>query len=1564
MRKNLLALLFTVVSIAVNAQWSAYLTSNEGLPGIKIGYEDVSYYEYVSPILTPGTSTDVIRITVVEKYDNQTTNGNLYFALSELRVLDASGNLIGYTPSSNADHNTLYPFTPDGDGLYALQDDDIYTYFHSMWQNPPVTEYHYIELKLERALSSFQLEWSTRFPGDLNTVPSAVGVTLGTDFKPESVGSEFQLGSRVTTIEALKQENKMFVIKSNSQRTATNNGTTYTGSGPIYMQRAEQGNTEPSLLNIAQFIPNNNGEFIIYWPKTGYFMKSSTEDYNGKNGWQYSTKTLSEAALIKIASLTSGDFEFSYDGPYDGNEITVYVSGELRDGVESKMKIFTLDKKQALERGDYNQGYALPAAFNWTIYEAVLDDETVKELSLSLSAVASATLTPLIDDATSKITKYGDFDGNCTNDEKNKLNNAINKAILFLEKESPTIDEIEATKKELIDATVRYFAVKLNVYEKQINNLLNNSKFSTAPYEVGTYPVESRTMLQTALTTISNAKASIERQTEASLLTLYTQTDNTIKKFNDSLITNKEEEKEPENETVVLPPATDNEECIYIYLKSGGVDAFAKATMSEEQYEENGTLHVPLKSGEVLTYTTHDYDSCTTTAPKLPYLTSFKFNNKYNHNLFVDVIADTIKPTMRPRLNSIGKWLTPSFNMSEESAVAYVDSTQVVSKETHVDFAEGVKFVVTYPGYNKLTNVKIQEEIWTTPGEETREEIKLTADMLTTNKPSTDLNQGLGNLLDNNPATIFHSTWGSANNATINLNCHIIIDLPTSLENLHIYYRCREVSGYNPKEWQISVSNDKVHWTLVRTLTTADGMPLGGALKEYTSPLIEFGGKYQYLKIEQTQGEYSKNHLAISELHLYKIAPSTEEPEKIQDAIYATRRIPFGSSYNIEPEWLTDKAISVPRIDVNIDGGQFVTSKDYYLNANLRITGYGTYDDFEDSVQIKGRGNSTWSYSKKPYRLKFSEKVKPFGLTKGKSWVLLANAQQGALLANAIGMEIGHLNQTQYTNHIVPVELYMNGRYMGNYMFTEKVGMANNSVDVDEDFGYLLELVTDGDEVYQFNSNKYRLPVNIKEPDLLEYAGDPNTRFQEIMNDFHEFESALYSGREIDEYVDVAALARFVMVNQFIVNQELGHPKSVFLWKEDLSSAASKIIFGPVWDFDWGFGYENTKSYFITGTESSIFNSNMFSNAGYRFFTAVTQNESFKKHYYKEWKKFVDNNRLQELQDYIEDYYNFAKGSFENNYREWGDGIGYDVTVDRAKEWLKERQEFIMNNIDVFEEEIISPVLGDVNCNYEFTIYDLALLIDYLNGTTAKEFSMTMADINNSGTVDSTDAMEMEMQLQVAPSVPSLYYFNTPMADARMENDDIIASVGDIIEVPVNITGGNAQDIVAMQMDIKVPANITLTDVTGSDRLSKHQLSLNQIDDYSYRVVVHSESNDTFLDNGSLMNLSLSIDSEPESANSGVVLSNILVACNNQEMRINNLTITPEIMNVVTSVEDIVHSITGGDCLTIALNDAKDIRIYSLDGRLVRELSLEAGTTTIELPAGVYVVENQKILIR
>jgi hypothetical protein len=82
---------------------------------------------------------------------------------------------------------------------------------------------------------------------------------------------------------------------------------------------------------------------------------------------------------------------------------------------------------------------------------------------------------------------------------------------------------------------------------------------------------------------------------------------------------------------------------------------------------------------------------------------------------------------------------------------------------------------------------------------------------------------------------------------------------------------------------------------------------------------------------------------------------------------------------------------------------------------------------------------------------------------------------------------------------------------MGSYMFTEHIGLSNNSVDQEEDLGYILELDSYYDEDYKFRSDKYNLPVNIKDPDLSDFSEDVReAKFNAIQADFAKFEDALY----------------------------------------------------------------------------------------------------------------------------------------------------------------------------------------------------------------------------------------------------------------------------------------------------------------------------------------------------------------------------------------------------------------------------------------------------------------------
>lgn len=445
---------------------------------------------------------------------------------------------------------------------------------------------------------------------------------------------------------------------------------------------------------------------------------------------------------------------------------------------------------------------------------------------------------------------------------------------------------------------------------------------------------------------------------------------------------------------------------------------------------------------------------------------------------------------------------------------------------------------------------------------------------------------------------------------------------------------------------------------------------------------------------------------------------------------------PFGREIVVNVDFLTDHSTSVPRIDVNTVGGVNITSKIEYVDAEIIIDGAGVFPSMTDSVQIRGRGNDSWSSdpnSKNPYRLKFASKVKPFGMTKGKNWVLLANKRAGSLLTNAFGMKVASLMGTEATNHIIPVDLYINGTYKGSYNFTEKVGLAGNSVDLDdESAAALLELDKYFDEVatQKFRSTQYSTPVNIKSPDF----GEDETllTLELIKNRYNSFETAAANGGDIADHLDLEALTRFMMTNEYICNIEFFHPKSTFLYNENILDENSKFIFGPVWDLDWALGYNGSTaaSYFNNYIELNYYNVGLPLKD---LLNILHDDLRVKQRTWELWNDFIANG-LDELCEYCQDFYNYAKPSITNNKNAGLDSFNYANQIPQAISWFRQRANFIMSKL---EEELF--VAGDVNGDLIVSMEDLTALINYLLTNSSSGISMTGANVNNDSEVNMDD---------------------------------------------------------------------------------------------------------------------------------------------------------------------------------------------------------------------------------
>jgi CotH kinase protein len=359
---------------------------------------------------------------------------------------------------------------------------------------------------------------------------------------------------------------------------------------------------------------------------------------------------------------------------------------------------------------------------------------------------------------------------------------------------------------------------------------------------------------------------------------------------------------------------------------------------------------------------------------------------------------------------------------------------------------------------------------------------------------------------------------------------------------------------------------------------------------------------------------------------------------------------------------------TVPHIYIVTENESPIDSKENYLPATITINGNKTYNDYRGTAKIRGRGNSTWTYPKKPYRIKLDTKAPLFGLSAEKDWVLLANYLDGTHLLNAVAMKMGHLMNMPFTNNIIPVEVTVNGEYQGCYMFTEQIEVESNRVNVGAD-GLLVELDTQYEDPWQFLTQYYNLPVLVKHP-----AVKNETELDLIKERFEKMESLVFSENfPLTNYWDVIdddALANYVMVQMLTGNEEINHPKSTYMHK----TAKGKYTMGPIWDFDWGFGFDGSDKHFVH-YDVPLFWSPPFE--GTNFFSRLMSDPYMKALTREKWADFR-NNHFDELINFIDDYALLIHDARARDYQKWQRGReNQDEGVEALKTWLRNRAYFM-----------------------------------------------------------------------------------------------------------------------------------------------------------------------------------------------------------------------------------------------------------------------------------------------
>lgn len=221
-----------------------------------------------------------------------------------------------------------------------------------------------------------------------------------------------------------------------------------------------------------------------------------------------------------------------------------------------------------------------------------------------------------------------------------------------------------------------------------------------------------------------------------------------------------------------------------------------------------------------------------------------------------------------------------------------------------------------------------------------------------------------------------------------------------------------------------------------------------------------------------------------------------------------------------------------------------------------------------NNVEIKGRGNHTWTLPKKPYQIKLQHKANLFNFGSAKKWVLLADYSDETHLRNSTAFFLQHLLNSENPIDGQHIELYINDTYHGLYYLSEKVEISKNRINLKDPLGIIAELdnLHNTDETCAYHSkNGNCLTIQ----DVVN-SDNSTIAIESFTNKFNELESAIEAKdyQSITQIIDIDSFAKYYLLNEFAINPD-AYGSSFFLYTDGIND---RIHAGSGWDFDAAFG--------------------------------------------------------------------------------------------------------------------------------------------------------------------------------------------------------------------------------------------------------------------------------------------------------------------------------------------------------------------------------------------------------
>lgn len=374
---------------------------------------------------------------------------------------------------------------------------------------------------------------------------------------------------------------------------------------------------------------------------------------------------------------------------------------------------------------------------------------------------------------------------------------------------------------------------------------------------------------------------------------------------------------------------------------------------------------------------------------------------------------------------------------------------------------------------------------------------------------------------------------------------------------------------------------------------------------------------------------------------------------------------------------------NLPTLYIQLDDGVSFES----LNKIEFISGTYTLVDgdsviYEEKLEIKGRGNYSWSFPQKPYALKLETKADLIGKDQAaKRWILVTTYSDKTLLRNYLTLTLAYELGAEYTTECMYVDLYTNGEYHGVYVLTEKIQIHENRVNINITKSALFEIEME----FRHSGNCHyciNLPsgvhIMMKDPDEDDMTTEElDKKFIEVKSFLTAADLSLSMGYdEYSQYIDVKSFVDWYIVNEFVKNYDSNFTTSCYCFIGD----DGKLYMGPVWDYDTCYGNQdaatcmNPKGYHVTNAP---------------WYSMLTSDETFKQLRNERWTELRDEGVFDDFITKIYDTVEYISESQVLNHERWPEALKsrdlrggrslmtYDAEVEYLIEWVTKRTEWL-----------------------------------------------------------------------------------------------------------------------------------------------------------------------------------------------------------------------------------------------------------------------------------------------